>query len=687
MIILIMTLWAFFRGTTKNASPPKLHLREWFKGFELNPIKGMLMVFIPIGACCSFIRFVVGDINPLEGVVMGDLKFEGTITPAIELKWRDGRIGICVLALGFNLMQNGSALLCPRRDKPGSVWLPGYWQRQHIMYTSALLFVVLLMALEFSFSSFFSQNALAFMMVFKVVWIYMESWLLKTLNEKLVALPFECALQTAQFVMTLGADGFIQFITGFIVELLIMVVKRIAMDPIKFKVVRTAKLKVKIAQAQKAGQPVPVYTPELEAIGVMIDMLQSMYRFSVDSLGTVISPITIAVLFFFRKEYEISKLYGIRDLDLLFYMLFSLIMIPALWIGDIFLHNTLELIWNWKLFEYIEFCTERFRNRARRWVGLDTAINEELPSDLRTLDQMCFSPQFFFLGSLHASGIVMSVLGYMLVLHKGHNMFGDVMVSPLFAAIMVMLRFIKIAALRAADVLQIWMVEGEKDFVEEYDEGPLARRVGAIPPGMAAVDALIAECVEDALSVGHTDESLIKLLEEAARLGPNAQASIDSSLPSLPGPYPAAHSGTNATGQQTADEAVLPRACATNMLFEGVAPPAKRACGTESDVVFADFMSAFRKEMQESNDRKGNLQRFVPSKTKSLCFPAGVVVHDVAKAPDEAEEEEFEWPQELLTLGLGADAVELNLASSTSSTSPTSTTTTSEDEWPKEMLM
>ena len=87
-------------------------------------------------------------------------------------------------------------------------------------------------------------------------------------------------------------------------------------------------------------------------------------------------------------------------------------MIPALWVVDIFLHNTLELIWNWKLFEYIEFCSERFRNRTRRWVGLDTAINEELPSDLRTLDQMCFSGQFYFLGSLHASGIVMAVLGY-----------------------------------------------------------------------------------------------------------------------------------------------------------------------------------------------------------------------------------------------------------------------------------
>ena len=30
-------LWAFFRGTTKHTSPPKLHMREWFKGFELNP--------------------------------------------------------------------------------------------------------------------------------------------------------------------------------------------------------------------------------------------------------------------------------------------------------------------------------------------------------------------------------------------------------------------------------------------------------------------------------------------------------------------------------------------------------------------------------------------------------------------------------------------------------------------------
>ena len=39
------------------------------------------------------------------------------------------------------------------------------------MWTSAVLFVMLLMVLEFSFSRTFAQNALGFMMAFKVVWV------------------------------------------------------------------------------------------------------------------------------------------------------------------------------------------------------------------------------------------------------------------------------------------------------------------------------------------------------------------------------------------------------------------------------------------------------------------------------------------------------------------------------------
>ena len=194
---------------------------------------------------------------------------------------------------------------------------------------------------------------------------------------------------------------------------------------------------------------------------------------------------------------------------------FSFFLIPAFWVVDIFLFNLEELLWSWKLFEYIQFCQERFRNRSRRWVGLDDTINEELPPDLRALDQMCLSVQFYMLGSLHASGIVLAVLGYMLVLHKNHNIFGDPMVVPIFAFILITFNIGKKVAFRIADRMQIWMVEGENDYEEVYDEGPGSRNTGALPPGMAAVDAVLADCIEDAFAAGYTDDTLAKLLAEA----------------------------------------------------------------------------------------------------------------------------------------------------------------------------
>ena len=56
----------------------------------------------------------------------------------------------------------------------------------------------------------------------------MEVWLIKSLTEKMVALPFECGLQTIQYVMTLGATSFLNFISANMVELGVMVFMRVA---------------------------------------------------------------------------------------------------------------------------------------------------------------------------------------------------------------------------------------------------------------------------------------------------------------------------------------------------------------------------------------------------------------------------------------------------------------------------
>ena len=67
----------------------------------------------------------------------------------------------------------------------------------------------------------------------------------------------------------------------------------------------------------------------------------------------------------------------------------------------------------------MQFCRARFKGRSRRWVGLDPYINQALPAELRTLDQMCMSEQYYFLGAFHCGGIMMAVLGMLLVLKSG----------------------------------------------------------------------------------------------------------------------------------------------------------------------------------------------------------------------------------------------------------------------------
>jgi len=375
---------------------------------------------------------------------------------------------------------------------------------------------------------------------------------------------------------------------------------------------------------------------------------------------------------------QISQLYGMRSIDLRYFMIFSFFLIPAFWVIDIFLFNLEELLWSWKLFEYIQFCNERFKNRSRRWIGLDDTINEELPADLRALDQMCLSVQYFMLGSLHAVGIVLSVLGYMLVLHRGHNIFGDSMVIPIFMIFLVAYDIGKRFVFRIADRWRIWMVEGELDFVEVYDEGPGSRKTGSLPEGMAAVDASIADCIEDTFAAGYTEDHLIKLLSEAAAyvppgmsihimsMGANGGGACASGTGSggiahrddppeyraptdfaglppghaaaPPGtcvgnpfatPYPPGSFvgqihlvpiGTNLPGCDLNDKALW-QSCAKNVpppptvLHRGM----QHVSTTEEGETFGEFISAFRREMREARQHDARATRYVPS--SAAAFP------------------------------------------------------------------
>merc|ERR1711871_190974 len=430
----------------------------------------------------------------------------------------------------------------------------------------------------------------------------------------------------------------------------------------------------------------------------LADMVQGMFWFAIEITSLMTSAPLILLMYWFQQEYQVETLYGIQAKDLLFFVYFSLLIIPFQMNIDIFLHNFLELMHGWKLHDYIAFCNERFSKRTRRWMGNDTELNEALQADLRPLDHMCMSDQFFFMTSLHALGIMFTVLGYMLTqiaAEGGHNIFQDPGSPALIMILKVLSKFYVKFMLRLADKYKIWWVEGEADAEDEYDEGPGFRGAGDLPEGMAAVDEEVAVALEEAYNAGYSIEQLTKILEDLAYIPPSV-ASVSAAgagvadpgqgglaLAGLPGfgvggPLGSAGGPLGGGGGAQGKGALAPLPASL------LAGPQR---GTpEVEQGFEDFMEAFRKDVEDkqSDQKRG---RFVPQmrdteaerllamkqqapgfKSKSsgesgdgqgtrgaaadMDIPYELQLMGEGEEEDEGEEEETgydEWPDELMT--------------------------------------
>ena len=105
------------------------------------------------------------------------------------------------------------------------------------------------------------------------------------------------------------------------------------------------------------------------------------------------------------------ELYGIKETDLVFYLLFGVTVIPFSLVMDMFLLNAQELLHGWKLYDYVHYQNYRFTVREVRWLMNTETVDESIAQELQTVDMMCFSPQFYFVTALHAYGIIFGMFG------------------------------------------------------------------------------------------------------------------------------------------------------------------------------------------------------------------------------------------------------------------------------------
>eukprot|EP00957_Ditylum_brightwellii_P197395 15039060-Ditylum_brightwellii.AAC.1 len=141
-----------------------------------------------------------------------------------------------------------------------------------------------------------------------------------------------------------------------------------------------------------------------------------------------------------------------------YYVIFAVVIIPFQIVADIFIHSSLELFHGWKIRDYLIYARYRFLQREARWKGLEDSLDECIDESLRTLDQMCFSSQFYMMMTIHVNGMIYLVLGIEMMARAHYNPFGDPAMPLLIAFVVVCSTIVKRMLILIAIIFNVWRI-------------------------------------------------------------------------------------------------------------------------------------------------------------------------------------------------------------------------------------
>eukprot|EP00952_Eustigmatos_sp_NYUAD-ZCMA_P013437 53312-Eustigmatos_ZCMA.PRE.1 len=123
----------------------------------------------------------------------------------------------------------------------------------------------------------------------------------------------------------------------------------------------------------------------------------------------------------FYNECTIPEMYGILGNEMVYYTLFAIYIIPFAMLQDVVMVNTLELVHGWKIYDYLIYTRYRFLQRETRWKGMEDTLDECIDDSMRTLDQMCFSSQYYTMLAMYVNGLFFAVLGMEMMIRSDYN--------------------------------------------------------------------------------------------------------------------------------------------------------------------------------------------------------------------------------------------------------------------------
>ncbi|CAK9101409.1 unnamed protein product [Durusdinium trenchii] len=217
---------------------------------------------------------------------------------------------------------------------------------------------------------------------------------------------------------------------------------------------------------------------ELGLEGETEEMISFVATMSADSVANLVVPTFFMFCMWMFSECRILS--NFRTATAAFcHGIFYLLMYPFQLIADRICVNIAECYHGWKVTDYLEYCAYRFIVRTTDWKGKDNIMDQTLSPHVRSIDQMCFSDQFYFVNLLQTVGVICLIFGMQIIFEARWNVFQDPATPAVLAYAILLCKGTNAMTGVSAGYLKIWVVR-YKTWAETGYQQALVKKMQAM---------------------------------------------------------------------------------------------------------------------------------------------------------------------------------------------------------------
>lgn len=417
------------------------------------------------------------------------------------------------------------------------MWDAMKMKRRFFMLGCLAIAVISSIKLEISYSQTFSSNIFAFQVAFSALDVFLYQVFSRLVfSEALLVVPVLTSLFINKSIMMLASPNFTIFMECYVLNFAFIILERLYISPfIEFfeqKLQQTAIHLVAKSIIFKKLFGNMVLAQLLETKKLMSHMkgnsdsgekndrmMGTMVRFSAQSQATFMLPLVYLFISLLADATQIPKNYGIKQSDVNYYLLFSLLVIIPQLLLDVYMLHLIESLYGYKLFDYLTYCSYRFSTRANWWkYELGVPLDKSLLPTWRSIDNMCFSSQFYFSVTLASWGVVCLTLGFTIMIRNAFNPCGD----PLIISLALLIRYIGVVLKKffifIRPHIKLWVPRPHPIFVDEIPQNDSDDQIVELIDEYAIENELLHKIQTDVFKAKFLKKNVAFLVENLEKI-------------------------------------------------------------------------------------------------------------------------------------------------------------------------